>query len=143
MSYKTKAVFKVKLSDYGYSAPNEDVAQKIGEDIVQEIVDRTQSGVDKNGKSFKKYSPAYKKSFEFKVHRKSDKVNMTLTGDMLGLLKVTKVKGDTIVLGWDDETEAAKAFNHTTGDTLPQRDFLGLPDKVIEKIIANIEDKEK
>lgn len=101
--------------------------RQLGEAIVRRIVDRTQGGLDVDGRTQRpSYSQAYKDSFEFQALGKTNRVNLTLLGSMMGLLSVKNVDRQIITIGWNDSTENAKGFNHNTGDTLPRREFLGL-----------------
>lgn len=118
--------------------------EAIGGAIIERIRQRTESG---NGMSFKSngsgnpvklkapYSKEYADSLDFKAFGKSrGKVNMKLTGDMLGLMDVTKIDGNKITIGWTDSEENAKAFNHSTGDTVPRRPFFGVSKKELQEI---------
>jgi len=119
-TFDFKEILGVDLSDFP------EVKQAIGEAIIQKIIDRTASGVDVSGKSFKKYSTNYLESDTFKAFGKSGDVDMELTGGMLGLIDIISDKGSKITIGWDDATENAKAYNHNFGDTLPKRQFFGI-----------------
>ena len=100
---------------------------QLGQAIVNRIVDRTQDGLDVSGRTFSaRYSTEYKESFRFRSQNKTNRVNLTLFGTMMGLLGVKEVNGQQIIIGWNFTDEQAKAFNHDTGDTVPQRQFLGL-----------------
>lgn len=109
--------------------------EAIGEAILNRIRERSQSG---QGVSFSgnrarpvtlktPYSKEYADSLDFKAFGKSrSNVNMTLTGDMLNLMDIKRQNGNSITIGWNDSTENAKAFNHSTGDTVPRRPFFGV-----------------
>lgn len=115
----------------------------VGQAIIDRIRERTQDGVSKDGKSLKKYSKSYKNSLTFRAFGKSDEVNLTLSGDMLGLLDVVDDSGSDITIGWEDQTNAAKAHGHITGaeGRLPVRDFFGLPQKEIESIKEDLAER--
>lgn len=101
----------------------------VGQAIIDHIVSRTQDGKAIGGtRELKRpYSKEYVESVEFKAAGKSkNEVNMTLNGDMLGLLTQTDETANTITIGWEDEKENLKAYNHNVGDTVPKRDFFGL-----------------
>lgn len=139
---KTKATMKVsekfnlaEMFDLDVFPDNEKLKIKIANDIIDAIKKNTSSGKDKNGKSFKKYSDSYKKSLQFKAFGKSSNVNMKLSGDMIELMEPIKITENTITIGWTDEQQKLKAENHIHGVTLPERDFLGLPEDILEKII--------
>lgn len=105
---------------------DETILEAIAQKAIDIIIERTQDGKDARGRPFKKYSKAYMESDSFVGFGKSGKVDLTLSGDMLGLMEVVKTTSTGFELGWSDETENAKAFNHVTGDTLPKRDFFDL-----------------
>lgn len=124
---------------------SEGLKQAIGGAIIDKIVNRTESGVGVDGKKLKApYSKDYSESLDFKAFGKSkNKVNMTLTGQMLGSLDIVESKGNSIKIGWDDSEENAKAYNHNTGDTVPKRPFFGVTEKELREIKSEFEDKAK
>ena len=113
---------------------SEDFKDAVAQRAIDIILERTDAGRDWRGKAFKKYSESYKDSDDFEAFGKSSSVNLSLTGDMLGLLDKINDTRDKIELGWEDETENAKAANHTQGVTVPQRDFLNLNKKELEEL---------
>ena len=110
---------KINMKDIlGRNLPNDsDVIDAIGQKAIDIIVARTQSGKSVSGRKFTKYSKNYDKK---------GTVDLTLSGDMLGLMDITSSTRNTFSIGWGDQLENNKAFNHDTGDTLPKREFLGL-----------------
>lgn len=118
--------------------------EAIGGAIIERIRERTKSGqgmsFDSGGrgrpvKLKSPYSKAYADSLDFKAFGKSrGNVNMTLTGDMLGLMDVIQIDGNKITIGWDDPTENPKAYNHSVGDTVPRRPFFGVSKKELQEI---------
>ena len=115
--------------------------------IIQEIFDRTQRGVDKNGKPFKSYTEQYVNSLDFKNTGKSrGDVNLTLTGDMLGGLQLISHSPGLITIGYPETSSftANKAEGNITGSygKTPNRDnardFLGLPKTVLERISKRV-----
>lgn len=128
-----------KLLGFDLSDASE-LKQYIGQLIIERIRARTQDGLGYNGKPLKSpYSSTYAKSPEFKAFGKSkSKVNMTLSGDMLGLIDIIEDKGNKIRIGWDDSEQNAKAFNHNTGDTVPKRPFFGINNKELYEIIREV-----
>jgi hypothetical protein len=113
-----------------------ELREYIGQIILDKIRERTLAGKgikfegDVEGSKVKlksPYSKAYQDSIEFKAFGKSkSEVNMTLTGDMLGLMDITKQEGNKITIGWNDEDQIPKAYNHIVGDTVPSRPFFGI-----------------
>lgn len=118
--------------------------EAIGGAILERIRARTLSGQgvsfsdDGRGRSVTlkaPYSKEYAKSLEFKAAGKSrGNVNMTLTGDMLGLMDIKRQSGNTITIGWNDADENAKAYNHSVGDTVPRRPFFGVSKSELNEI---------
>jgi len=118
--------------------------EAIGGAIIERIRERSSAG---NGMSFggsgrgtpvklkPPYSKEYSDSLDFKAFGKSrGNVNMTLTGDMLGLMDVIQIDGNKITIGWNDAEENAKAFNHSVGDTVPRRPFFGVSKTELQEI---------
>lgn len=107
--------------------------------VIDEIIKRTKSGIDRHGKSLGTYSGTYKGSLIFKIYKGGEtKVNLTLTGEMLSSL-VDKASKFNIIIELDGEENKAKAEGHITGKLgkfgrAKPRDFLGLP-KTVERQI--------
>jgi hypothetical protein len=119
-----------------------ELKKAIGQAIIEHIVKRTEDGMGRDGKALKSpYSDSYSESLPFKAAGKSKRnVNMTLNGDMMGLLDIIDESANTITIGWEDETEILKAYNHNVGDTLPRRPFFGLNKKEIREIVSQFKD---
>jgi hypothetical protein len=108
------------------------------QEAIQTIIDRTQSGVDKNGKKFKEYSETYTESSLFKTYGKSESpVDLLLTGDMQAAINFKIGSKDRVSVLIEDD-QADKAEGHIKGTRskngkrhLPKRDFFGLSDKEI------------
>jgi phage gpG-like protein len=133
--FNLKEMFGVDMADFP------EIKEAIGQAIIEKILARTAKGEGIGGKAFaeRKYSPDYEKSLAFKAagKRKGQKPDMKLTGDMLDLLDIIEQGKNTITVGWDDELQSAKAYNHNTGDTVPERPFFGLS-KSEQKEIARM-----
>ena len=124
---KTKVQQKINLKEeFGVDVSDRpDLAEALGQAIIDKMVTRTKAskGMQFSGNgagreidlSSKKYSKEYKDSREFKAFGKTNKVNLTLTGDMLGQIDITKLKGNSVTIGWDDPEENGKAHGHSTG----------------------------
>ena len=129
----------------------DNLKQLLGQAIVDRIVERSQegngvnlkpNGSGRNVKLKSPYSKAYADSLDFKAAgKKRDKVNMTLTGDMLGLLDIKKVQGNSITIGWDDAEQNGKAHRHMTGDGVPKRPFFGVSNKELKDIAKDLDIK--
>ncbi len=149
-SFKSKNNVHQKINlkeEFGVDLRGMDsLKEAIGGAIIERIRARTEAG---NGMSFSDsgrgtpvklkspYSKEYADSLDFKAFGKSrGKVNMTLTGDMLGLMDVVKIEGNTIKIGWADTSESAKAHGHSTGakGRLPVRPFFGVSKSELKEI---------
>lgn len=106
---------------------HEDLRTQIGQALIDRVVERTQSGKDVRGRDFKgPYSREYKDSGEYQDFKTSSKVNMTLRGDMLDDINIISQSSNTVKIGFTDEKETLKAYNHNKGDTVPKRQFFGI-----------------
>jgi hypothetical protein len=139
----------IDLDEFGLNLKSKADRDHLAEAFIEHIQKRTASGVGMSftstgaGRPFNlsnvPYSEGYKKSLDFKAFgKKAGKVNMTLSGDMLALIDVLPSTGNTIKIGWDDDLQTKKAFNHITGDTLPRRPFFGVNRTEIREIIAQV-----
>lgn len=132
---------KIDLSGYGLTPDQKD---EVADLIVERIVDRTQSGIDKNGKRFASYSKDYKDSLDFKIAGKAGRpVDLQLSGDMLAALSIIDKTSRSVTIGFENGTEEnAKADGNirgTYGQSKPipgkARDFLGISDRELDQII--------
>jgi len=122
------------------------VKSNIGREVVRLIRERTESGVDKNNKDFKPstYSKGYQQSLQFKIYGKSaSEVNLKLTGQMLANMQSNALSSSpSIVVDFASDLQNAKADGHIRGggrnNTLPVRDFFGLPKKEEERIVREV-----
>jgi hypothetical protein len=115
------------------------IKNEFGNRIVDIILDRTDSGIDKEGHAFKKYSKSYIKSDIFAAYNKSpSNVNLELTGAMKSDLSVTGTDRTGVTIGFKDSEQEEKALRHITGDGVPVRDFLGVPEKVQKEVLQDI-----
>ena len=115
--------------------------REIGQEIIDYIVERTQGGKDNIGKAFKEYSESYKNSKEFKAAGKSNQVNLTLSGDMLGKIDIVEEFGSTIKIAVAEE-ETPRAYGlisgfegHPTIKRAPKRQFFGVSVDQLKKEI--------
>lgn len=118
---------------------------------IEAVKQRSERGISKDGKKFPKYSKEYIKSLDFKnAHKSADEINLTLSGDMLASIKILKKEKGKIVIGFEKGTEEnAKADGNIrgtygTGSENPKkaRDFLGLPDRELQKLLDEFDSKE-
>lgn len=124
----------------GYSPAEREV---IGEEILDFIRERTQKGLNKVNREFPGYSAEYEKSLNFKIAGKDKgKVDLTLSGDMLGALTVLSHANGKLLLGYENGTEenaiADGNIRGTYGKAKPsakKRDFLGITKADLAKIL--------
>jgi hypothetical protein len=142
-------VLKINLAEtLGVDTVSDTVASGIGQAIIDKIKSRTQDeNEDKNGRNFKPYSKDYIESIEFKAFGKSPKdVNLTASGDMLGLMDIVGFDGRVLEIGWNDPEQAAKAHGHITGKNgeVPKmkRDFFGIKVQELEEIASQFKESE-
>lgn len=132
--------FTVSVPD-GYESEER---RAIGEEIIQQIIERSKSGKDKNGIDFPKYSKSYMDSFDFKLAGKGKKPNLTLSGEMLNALTVLDTGSGEITIGYReaDKFNNDKAEGNIKGSYggEPQaskaRDFLGVSDSELSSILT-------
>jgi len=128
-----------------------DLREAIGQVILDKIKERTANGEGMKfdsigrGRAVKlksPYSKKYAESLDFKAAGKSkNKVNMSLTGDMMELMDITKNKGNEITIGWAaSDDQDAKASNHLLGDTVPKRPFFGVSKQELKEVKREIKD---
>ncbi len=113
--------------------------EEIGEMVVEFIGNRTRKGKDVNNRNFAKYSESYQDSKDFSIANKSSTVNLTQTGDMLTDIEVlqTGITG-FITIGFQpntDENDRAAWQRNNTRPNFPKRDFLGISQKDLDKIV--------
>ena len=120
---------------------NRSLKEQIGQEVIDLMLNRTESGKDVSGKSFKKYSKSYINSADFEKYGKSaNQVNMELKGDMLEDLNIVKMKGNEITIGFDSSLSNKKAANHNQGITVPERQFFGVRQKDLKEIGKKFKD---
>jgi len=114
--------------------------EEIAEQVIDEIVGRTLSGKDKNGRPLKALSADYA-AFKKKAVG-SGKANLKFSGEMLGALGFVRSTKGSITVGYsnkNDPEQNAKAKGHISGDVAGKpRDFLGLPQKHINSITRGL-----
>lgn len=121
----------------------EDVQKALAIEVIDFIIERSKGGKDKNNKDFPSYSKEYAKSFDFKLAGKNkNKVDLTLTGEMLNSLEVVDISEGEITIGYNakDKLNNAKAEGNITGsyggkpNSKKSRDFLGIHKSDLNKI---------
>ena len=125
--------------------------QLVGQAIIDLIVERTSKG---RGVSIKEgtdqgrsvtlkapYSKTYVGSLDFKAAGKNKNIiNMSISGDMMGLIDIKRIEGNKITIGWNDAEQNPKAFNHIKGDTVPKRPFFGVTNKELKGLKSEFAD---
>jgi hypothetical protein len=145
---KTSWIKKEILLPSDYSA---DDAQTVAEEILNYIIERTKDGkgVDNTpwvGKAGE-YEDSYKNSLEFKIARKTDKVNLSLSGEMLDSLEILQAKKGKIVIGYQRGSEmngrAEGNILGTYGSDVPNpskaRNFMELSNNELSKILKGLD----
>lgn len=99
----------------GSAASNREVRETFYQAAYDKMIERIDSGRDVNGKLFSKYSKSYKDSLAFSAFGKSSTVNLQLSGDMLNAIDLQKQTEKKLTVGFNDQTENAKAYAHMTG----------------------------
>jgi hypothetical protein len=126
----------------------EPVFQKAVEQEKEELIRRTQSGVDVDGKAFEAYSDEHEWNWK-DVRRANDKqtayVDLTFKGDMFNALKVRfKREGFKFLatLFFNGSKQKKKALGHQTGRlgkvTYEPRRFFGLSNSQRGAIISKL-----
>lgn len=136
--FDLKELFGVDVSDMP------ELREAFGQAVLEKIKERTAAGEFRpNSRPSSKaygYSDEYADSVAFKAAGKSKRdVNMELTGDMMNLMDILESKGSQVKIGWDDELQAAKAYNHNKGETVPKRPFFGLSRSEVKDIVRELE----
>lgn len=119
------------------------LVQAMGQELIDHIRNRTDSGKDRNGESFAAYSKAYKQSEDFEAFGKTSKVDMQLRGYMLASLDFD-ASGGAVRLEFDDRDEELKAYGHMTGmeghkhldGKTPAREFFGVNDEEAKELLS-------
>ena len=125
---------EIDLGEILGRAPTQNEIAAFQEEAIEKIIERTQSSKDIDGRKFTKYSAAYAEE------KGSDKVDLTLMGDML-LSVDARNRGGVIELFIDDDLNTKKGYNHQVGDTLPKRTWFGLNAKEADEIAKRINEE--
>lgn len=115
--------------------------EAIAIEVINKIVKRTQSGVDKEGNSFPGYTKEYEK--QKKKITSAGTVNLTLTEDMLDSLQILKNSSGKVTIGYEKgSVENAKADGNIRGtygqnraNSSKARDFLGISESELSTIL--------
>jgi hypothetical protein len=118
---------------------------KIAEVIIDHIITRSVSGIDKNNKKFPEYSDSYAE----KKNVGPGDVDLVLSGEMLESIQLLSHKSGEIIIGFDksDEELNGKAEGNILGSYGRQpnknkaRDFLGMPDDELDILFGAFEEE--
>lgn len=114
---------------------NSEFRQAVGQAIIDKIRSKAQKDNEGIDGKFEEYSKEYKESEDFLIYGKSPKdVNLTASGEMLGLMDIIEEGKNKIVIGWEDDLQAKKAHGHVTGSVGKERNFLGLTEDDVDEI---------
>lgn len=109
----------------------------IAQKIIDHIKERTESGKTVSGGSFAPYSKEYKNTTIYSLLKSGNTPDLTLTGNMLASMDVLGEGPNTVRIGFGDELERLKAFNHNTGDTVPKRPFFGVSKDEAKRVVLD------
>jgi hypothetical protein len=127
-----------------------EVRRQIGRDVIDRIIHRTKvMNVDKDDTGFPGYSRNYENSLKFEIYGKGDRVDLTLTGEMLSSMVQKTDSRFYIDVVMADKKNNDKAHGNITGnygrDRYSEdnkgpkaRDFLGLPESDLNKIVRRV-----
>lgn len=123
-------------------------AQTVADEVLAFIIARTKKGQGADGEMFPAYSQAYKTSNAFKVAGKSaNKVNLTLSSEMLDSLEVLSAKKGKIVIGFEKGSEMngraegniLGSYGQPSPNKAKARNFMELSDNELAKIIKKLD----
>lgn len=131
--------FEVEISE-SYTS---DQREAIAAEIISFVRSRTLSGKSVNGGRFPGYSKSYVSSTDFKAAGKNkNRVNLTLSGDMLAYMELVKNQKGKLVIGYGDSNpEAGKAEGNQIGSyggearASKARRFLGITKEDLARIL--------
>lgn len=138
---KFKPYFEINLpKEY---SPEE--RRAIAAEIIDELITRTEGGVDANGNEFKGYSKKYA------AEKGQKNVDLTFSGSMLSDIALIHNSSGKIRIGYEKDYKGAGKVEGnilgTYGGDKPvkPRNFLGVTDKELKNILSNypVQDKEE
>lgn len=112
----------------------------IAQEIIDEIVARTENGLDADGKPFVGYSKSYTEL------KGQSNVDLTFSGDMLAEIKLLQEKSGKIRIGFESSYDGLGKVEGnilgTYGNKNPinkGRNFLGIPKEDLDRILSQYE----
>lgn len=140
MAKKSELIKEIDLGKMSDTA-----TELIAEEIIDFIIERTKNGKGMDGERFPGYSKAYKDSLDFKIAGKTNKVDLTLSGEMLDSIELIQAKKGKIKFGYSDSNDmAGRAEGNILGsyggtpNSKKARNFLEISPKEIAKIVKKI-----
>lgn len=128
-------------SDY-----SDDDANTVAEEVLNYLIERTKSGKGSDGKKFPGYSESYKKSLAFHIAGKTNKVDLTLSSEMLESLKILKASNGKVEIGYPKGSDMnGRAEGNIIGsyggkpNESKARNFLELSAKELRNIIKGLD----
>jgi hypothetical protein len=125
--------------------------EALAQEVIDFVIERSKSGIDKNGNPFPAYSESYVKSLDFKIAGKAKgRVNLTLSEEMLQSLSLLSHRPGEILIGYDKSNKELNGKVEgnvlgTYGKSTPikgkARDFMGIARKDLESILDKVESK--
>jgi hypothetical protein len=114
--------------------------QLVGRLVISFIQDRTAKGKDINNASFKPYSDDYKDSVDFDIAGKTNRVNLSQSGDTIASIEVLSHGTGFVTIGYEAGSfENDKAVWLQRSDNGASRKFLGLTDADLDSIILKVD----
>lgn len=142
---KTEIITEIDLSKVTDKKISNKITEVIAEDIIDFIIERTKSGKGKDGERFPGYSAEYKKSLEFKIAGKTNKVDLTLSGEMLDSIEIIEAKNGKIKFGYSSSNPmAGRAEGNMIGsyggkpNPGKERRFLEISQKELSRIVQKV-----
>jgi len=122
-----------------------DERRAIAAEIIDLIITRTESGLDKNNIAFGKYSKKYA------IEKGQTNVDLTFSGQMLSEIKLLMEKSGKIRIGINNEAILGKVEGNVLGTygnssaVTRGRDFLGIRQEDLNRLLENypVDDKEE
>ena len=142
----SEAIIEIDLKPYLGKKASKATTEVIAEEILNFIVERTKKGKGMDGSSFPSYSTEYKNSLEFKIGGKTNKVNLTLSGEMLDSIEIIKAENGKISYGYSESNEMmgraegniTGSYGKPQGNSSKARRFLDISPKELAKICGAI-----
>ena len=118
--------------------PNEKDMREMAIDIMTDIRQSTQAGIDVNGTAFAEYADSTKKK-KIDLGRNPDLVDLTDRNRMLGQsMQVAPIQGGAKIF-FADAQRRDVAMRHNYGIGVPQRTFFGVSKRSFDSAMRNLQ----